>query len=93
MNRRDLLKMLGIGGVGAVANVVSGKEVEAAEIPVAKPVIAEPGSVTSWPRADVSALSGTACVWIPERSYFGGRQSWEYMHGTALPDYDFGGDE
>lgn len=32
MNRRDLLKVIGISGVGAVANAVTGKEAEAAPV-------------------------------------------------------------
>jgi hypothetical protein len=32
VNRRDLLKAIGISGVGAVANAVTGREVEAAPV-------------------------------------------------------------
>lgn len=38
MNRRDLLKLIGIGGVGAVATAVGGKGAEAAPVESSKMV-------------------------------------------------------
>lgn len=102
MNRRDLLKMLGIGGVGAVANVVSGKEAEAAEIPIPKPVMMQgTPQLPGWEYIGSSkaAASGTASVYVITDN--DGRVIYNlgmYEHRPSMDmiraqDYDFGGDE
>lgn len=99
MNRRDLLKMIGIGGVGAVANVVSGKEVEA--VPeIADNVIRDSAgnAIYNLPTsveyldvphdiefsADFSAIMGTASIWLGT-AVFDGKETPLFMH--------IGGDE
>jgi hypothetical protein len=92
MNRRDLLKMIGIGGVGAVANVASGKEVEAAPAAEAKVVVAEPSleETVSY----LNALYGGESVIIGSASFYPMETAayWE-LDVDRAELFDFGGDE
>lgn len=101
MNRRDLLKLIGIGGVGAVATVVGGKEAEAAPVAEAKP-IAVP-RVSDWSiDVDASAFYGPALMGSASyislgSAVFDGRTLPLYMEMTPeqLRRFNdpFGGDE
>lgn len=109
MNRRDLLKLIGIGAVGAVATVVGGTEAEAA--PVAEvPKHVEPSLQDTL--GYLNALYGGDTVYIGSASFYpmgtalfmptmGTGPYWgepaykEYAerHGLCPDPYDFGGDE
>lgn len=91
MNRRDLLKLIGIGGVGAVASVV-GKEVDAAPVEPPKPVAAQGTPVLpGWGYMGSSrVISGTAPFYMGTGGPYDG-----YFRDLVEREknYDFGGGE
>lgn len=87
MNRRDLLKLIGIGGVGAVATVVGGKEAEAAPVVEApKPVMVQgTPQLPGWEWIGSSRVLENANYYSMGTAMISGRVTSLYL--------DFGGDE
>lgn len=105
MNRRDLLKFIGIGGVGVVANVVSGKEAEATSVEIPAPKTTGEMASLQDTVAYLNALYGDNRPAIIGSSscYDLGTINYSSVSGTTIPlslalkfgsqEYDFGGDE